>query len=135
MLTVKSCGKRHSWCRECRPDIAAWMRSYAHAAGPPLGYKLKFREKFWNKVDKRSKAECWNWRGGLYRVGGHGRVISRRYDRENGTNIRGSAHRAAWVFTHGSIIEGLYVLHTCNTSACCNPEHLYLGTRVGNIRR
>ncbi len=128
-MDVKSCGNRPAWCSKCRPDVATWVRSYAHTAGQPLGYKLAFQSNFWRRVDKRAKAECWNWKGGLYRAGGHGRVISRRYDRENGTNIRGSAHRAAWVFTHGSINEGLYVLHTCNTSVCCNPEHLYLARR------
>ena len=78
-VDVKSCGNRHAWCSKCRPDVATWVRSYAHTAGQPLGYKLAFQANFWRRVDKRAKAECWNWKGGLYRAGGHGRVISRRY--------------------------------------------------------
>jgi hypothetical protein len=34
----------------------------------------------------------------------------------------------------GEIPDGLWVLHSCDNGACCNPLHLYLGDRAQNIR-
>lgn len=38
------------------------------------------------------------------------------------------AHRVAWFIAHGPVPEGLLVLHRCDTPACVNVEHLFVGT-------
>jgi hypothetical protein len=44
------------------------------------------------------------------------------------------AHRLAWVLANGREPgEGMLVLHRCNNPPCCNPEHLYEGTRQDNV--
>lgn len=43
------------------------------------------------------------------------------------------AHRAAYISAKGEIPDGLRILHTCDTPACCNPAHLILGTQQDNI--
>ncbi len=51
------------------------------------------------------------------------------------TTLRGnstSTHRAMWEQVYGPIPAGLFVLHTCDTPPCIQPEHLYLGTRQNN---
>mgnify|MGYP003575162333 CR=1 FL=1 len=44
------------------------------------------------------------------------------------------AHRAAWEAQHGPIPEGKFVLHRCDTPACINPDHLFLGTLQDNTQ-
>lgn len=89
-----------------------------HRSSPPFD--------FWAKVDKSAgKNECWLWTGkrkagewdyGIHVVRGH--------------NIR--AHRTAWILTHGDPGE-LFVLHRCDTPACVNPSHLFLGDHDANM--
>lgn len=50
-----------------------------------------------------------------------------------------SASRAAWLLKHGEIAAGMCVCHNCPGPAgdrpeCCNPKHLWLGSRAENNR-
>lgn len=45
-----------------------------------------------------------------------------------------TAHRLAWILTHGPVPPGMQVLHKCDVRACCNPEHLFLGSIIDNMR-
>lgn len=80
-------------------------------------------ERFWNKVDIRGDDECWPWLA--CRVGGYGHIFN---DRPR------IAHRVGWELVYGPIPDGLCVLHSCDNPPCCNPEHLFLGTQLDNMK-
>lgn len=44
------------------------------------------------------------------------------------------AHRLSWVIYNGAIPDGMNVLHRCDVSCCVNPQHLFLGTQLDNVR-
>lgn len=86
--------------------------------------RVKTAEKrFREKIAPANAAGCRRWTAstngwgyGRFRVGG--RVVY--------------AHRFAWELANGPIPDGLLALHRCDVPACCNHEHLFLGTDADN---
>jgi hypothetical protein len=89
-------------------------------------------ERFWGKIDKNGPVPehrpelgpCWAWTGHkddngygqFYLCGGFAK-----------------AYRFSWELHNGPIPDGLWVLHKCDRPCCCNPAHLFLGTRQDNV--
>lgn len=52
---------------------------------------------------------------------------------ENGKRTAVSAHRVIYERLHGSLPQEAFVCHACDVRCCCNPEHLFVGSRTDNI--
>ena len=74
---------------------------------------------------------CWIWTGSI-RDGGYGQIAVKNHD--TGKIAPDRVHRQMWIAKNQSIPDGLFVLHKCDVPACCNPEHLFVGTAGDNIR-
>lgn len=92
--------------------------------------------RFWAKVNKdgptqpHMESPCWIWMAyknnyGYGQFGVGDKILS--------------AHRIVWTLAHCPIpndnnSHGICVLHRCDVTSCVNPDHLFLGTQIDNIR-
>lgn len=96
---------------------------------PPISDTLI--ERFWSKVDRRGPDECWPWTGNLPDGYGQFRVGKR--------TLR--APRIAIFLATGIDPFPLLACHSCEerypagdmtSRSCCNPGHIYPGTKAQN---
>ena len=85
-------------------------------------------ERFWAKV--RKGPGCWEWTGTKSSNMGHPIIGTG----PRGTVIHEYAHRVSWELHFGPIPDELRVLHRCDNPGCVRPDHLWLGTRLDNMR-
>lgn len=89
-----------------------------------LELSRKDAERFASYHQPVTESGCWLWSGPAtprgYGVFGF-----------NGQSQR--AHRVSYSLAKGSIPAGIGVCHKCDTPACINPDHLFLGDQKANI--
>jgi len=68
---------------------------------------------------------CWNWQGTKDKDGYGKMCVDAKEQR---------THRLSYLYHVGPIPENHGVLHTCDNPSCTNPQHLYTGTVVENMR-
>lgn len=86
-------------------------------------------DRIFDRIEVLGEDECWPWK---LSVGTHGYGQVGWQDRDG--RAMTTAHRAAWIATHGPIEGGLTVDHVCRNKVCCNPAHLRLLTNEENGR-
>lgn len=83
--------------------------------------------KFWRYIEPEPNSGCWLWSGA---VGGQPPRWGYGKIKHAGKTL--SAHRVGWELKNGPIPDGLCVCHKCDTTRCCNPDHMFLGTHADN---
>ena len=109
--------------RERRREIV--RRSYLKSVGGALKPVLSPQQRFEASIERVPESGCWLWTRSVNR-NGYGKV------KVSGRHL--TAHRWSWMLHRGEITNGLHVLHRCDVTACVNPNHLWLGTGLDNVR-
>lgn len=85
---------------------------------------------FWENICK-TEGGCWDWKNAVDRRG-YGKM-GLKYPGTKRSRMLLS-HRVAFYLTTGEFPSKLSVLHHCDRPVCCNPDHLFLGTQLDNMR-
>jgi hypothetical protein len=103
-----------------------------------FAFNDRYKARFWSKIKKDGPVPdqsnphyaglgpCWEWTRSVNSAG-YGAVWY------NGKLL--GAHRISFLMKHGEIPkESPCILHRCDNPKCCNPDHLFSGTRADNAR-
>jgi len=80
-------------------------------------------KRFWAKVKMAGLNDCWFWKGAFYDDGyGEFKPNIHPY---NSKSFK--VHRISYFLHYKTLPSDLLVCHHCDTPACVNPAHLFLG--------
>lgn len=134
MPLLKTRTARKSWakpritktCPQCEKSFFTTYHNqiYCSRLCGTTSRRVPAADRFFAKVTKTDT--CW-----LYPVSK--KKYGLIWDRSEPTN-QITAHRFSYKLHHGDIPSGMMVCHRCDVPNCVNPDHLFLGTALDNVR-
>lgn len=122
-LCLCGCGQKTQIAKYNFP-ARNWVKGYPRPFANGHHLQEKAIDRLWRQIVKDPITGCWNWTGASNRYG---------YGRMSVFGKRTLTHRLSWEYHYGPIPSGMNILHKCDNPACCNPEHLFIGTQQDNI--
>lgn len=95
-----------------------------------LGVLLPSLDGFWSRIAE-VESGCWEWTGAINQQTGYGHI--------NAMGSSWTTHRLMWTLINGPIPKGtsrgdFCICHRCDNPPCINPDHLFLGSALDNMR-
>ena len=116
--TVKGCDRKHEALGYCRMHYVRYKRTGKVTRKTIL-------ERFQEKYIAVPESGCLLWEG-CFTSDGYGQL------KVKGKMMK--AHRVSWELHKGPIPGGLQVCHKCDTPACVNPDHMFIGSDKDNTQ-
>lgn len=127
-LCACGCGQYAGLARDndvSKGQVRGQARRYIKGHQNKVYFFETLKDALYHHCNHDDPNQCWLWTGPVNNTG-YGLAFFK--------NKQTLAPRSSWEVHNGPIPDGMYVLHRCDTPACINPAHLFLGTAMDNTR-